>query len=85
MRKNVVGMATMKLATTGSMKVRPGEIIPTSSPPMNHTGMQTVIPLPPFEVDGGDDHGQPEDERRRQHPLHGEGDESHCTLIPSCW
>jgi hypothetical protein len=47
MSRNVVGMATRRLATAGSMNVRPGEIIPTSIPPMNQTGMHTSIPFCP--------------------------------------
>lgn len=85
MSKNVVGMATSKLATAGSMKVRPGEIIPTSRPPRNQTGMHISIPFWPSKSSIGSTIGRPNTSAAVSTPCTRKAMTSHCTLTPSCW
>ena len=69
----------------GSMNVRPGEIIPTSRPPRNHTGMHTSIPFCPSKSSIGSTIGSPKTSAAVSTPWTRKAMRSQRRLTPSCW
>ena len=78
-------MATRNAATTGSMNVLPGEIIPSSIPPTNHTGTATSIPFEPSKSSAGTTMGRPTTMAAVSTAWTTSAIRHQTTLKPSCW
>ena len=81
----MVGMAAKNDATTGSTKVRPGEMRPTKRPPKNQTGIVTSIPLPPSKSKSGTTMGNPITSAAVRTPWTMSEMSIQVRLKPSCW